>query len=73
MRFVAYTFFNSERQRELKLSKLFSVAVISVSYLAGQVSVVAAKYGSIVIAISTVTAVCLLNVNFSSSLQMCAS
>jgi len=53
--------------------KLFSVALISVSYLAGQVSVAAAKYGSVVIAVSMVTAVCLLNVNFSSSLQMCAS
>jgi len=36
--------------------KLFSVAFISVSYLAGQVSVDAAKCVSIVIAVSIVTA-----------------
>jgi len=40
--------------------------------LAGQVSIVAARYGSIVIAVSVVTANCLLKVNCSSQLQMCA-
>jgi len=53
--------------------KLFSVAVISVSYLAGQVSTFATKYGSIVIAVSMVTATCLLKVNFSLQWQMCAA
>jgi len=52
--------------------KLFSVAVTKVSCFAGQVSVVAARYGSIVIAISVVTANCLLKVSCSSQLQMCA-
>jgi len=46
--------------------KLFSVAVISVSYLAGQVSIFAAQYSSIVISVSMVTATCLLKVYFSS-------
>jgi len=34
---------------------LFSVLVTSVSYSAGQVLIVSARYGSIVIAVSTVT------------------
>jgi len=42
------------------------VAVISVSYLAGQVSIIAAKYGSVVIAVSMFAAMCLLKVNLSS-------
>jgi len=46
--------------------RLFSVAVISVSYLAGQVSIFAAKYRSIVIAVSMVAATCLLKVDFCS-------
>jgi len=48
--------------------KLFSVAnaVLSVPYLAGQVSIFAARFGSIVIAASIVTAVYLLKVNFTS-------
>jgi len=40
--------------------KLFSVAIIRVSCSAGQVLTVASKYGSIVIAVSVVTANCLL-------------
>jgi len=35
--------------------KLFSVSVTSVSYLAGQVSIISARYSPIVIAVSTVT------------------
>ena len=50
--------------------KLFSVSVTSVSYLARQVSIVSARHGSIVIAVSTVT--CLVKVGFSSYLQLCA-
>jgi len=46
--------------------QLFSVAVIGVSYLAGQVSIFAAKDGSIVIAVSMLTTTCLLKFNFSS-------
>jgi len=42
--------------------KLFSVAVISVLFLAGPVSIFATKFGSIVIALSMVTATCLLKV-----------
>jgi len=53
--------------------KLFSVLVTSVSYLAGQVSIVAARYSSIVIAVLIVTAICLLKANRSSLLQMRAS
>jgi len=36
----------------------------SVSYLAGEVSTVAAKYASIVVAVSILTATCLLKVRF---------
>jgi len=50
--------------------KLFFVSVTSVSYLAGQVSIVSARYGSIVIAISTVAF--LVKVDFSLYLQMYA-
>jgi len=35
--------------------KLFSVSVTSVSYLTGQDSIISARYGSIVTAVSTVT------------------
>ena len=38
------------------------VSVTSVSYLPGQNSIVAARYGSIVVAISMVTATCILKV-----------
>jgi len=40
--------------------------------LAGQLSIVVARYGSIVIAVSVVTANCLLKANCSSQLQICA-
>lgn len=46
--------------------KLFSVVVVSVSHLAGQVSIFAAKYDSIVITVSTVTATSLPKVKFCS-------
>jgi len=52
--------------------KLFSVAFIRVSCLAGQVSIVAARYGSIVIAVLVLIAYCLLKVNCSSQLPMCS-
>jgi len=39
--------------------KLFSVSITSVSYLTGQVSIVAARYASIVIAVSTEPYCCL--------------
>jgi len=42
--------------------KLLSVSVTSVSYLAGQILIVSARYGSIAIAVST----CRLKVNSSS-------
>jgi len=35
--------------------KLFSISVTSVLYLTGQVSIAAARYDSIIIAVSTVT------------------
>jgi len=44
--------------------KLFSVSVISDSYLAGRVLIVAARYDSVVVSI--VTATCLLKVKFTS-------
>jgi len=50
--------------------KLISVSVTSVSSLAGQVLIASARYGSIAIAVSTVT--CLLKVNSTSLLQLCA-
>ena len=46
--------------------KLFSVSVVSVSYFVGQVLIVAARYGSIVVAVSVVIATGLLKVKFSS-------
>ena len=51
---------------EDKVLKLFSVSITSISYLAGQFSIVATRYGSIVIAVPTTTATCLLKVKFSS-------
>jgi len=50
--------------REGYVLKLFSVLVTSVSFLAGQVLIASARYGSIVIALSTVA--CLVKVDFSS-------
>jgi len=41
--------------------------------LAGQVSIVVAKYSSIVVDISIRTTTCLLKVTFSSLLRMCAA
>jgi len=46
--------------------KLSSVSFVSVSYFASQVSIVAARFGSIVVAVSVVTATFLLKVKFSS-------
>jgi len=46
---------------------------VTVSYLASQVSIFAAKHDSMVIAVSIVTATCLVKVNFSSSQLMCAA
>jgi len=37
--------------------KLYFILVTSISYLAGQVSIVAARYGSVIIAVLTVTAI----------------
>ena len=54
------SFFNS--RREDNVLKLFSVSITSVSFFAGQFSKVTTRYGSIVIAVSKVTATCLLNV-----------
>jgi len=47
------------------ISKLFSVAVTSAHIWQVMFQYFAAKYGSIVIAVSLVTATCLLKVNFS--------
>jgi len=52
--------------REDKVLKLFSVSITKFLYLANQFSIVATRYGSIVVAVSTVTATCLLKVKFSS-------
>jgi len=58
-------FFNSGR--EDKVFNLFSVSITSVSCLADQFfSIVATSDGSIVIAVSSVTATCFLKVKFSS-------
>ena len=65
------TFFLKAKEWGLSFEAVFCCG-IRVSCLAGQVSIVAAKYGSIVIAVSVVTANCLLKVNCSSQLQMCA-
>jgi len=51
--------------KEDKVLKLFSVSITSVSYLAGQFLIVASRYGSVVIAVSTITATCILKVKFS--------
>jgi len=61
------SFFNSGREDKV----LSSVSVTSVSYLAGQFILNSFyKIRSIVIVVSSVTATCLLKVNFSSQLQM---
>jgi len=50
--------------------KLFSASFVSVSYLVGQVSLVARRYGSIVVDVSIVT--CLLKIKFVIA-NMCCS
>jgi len=68
------SFFNSGREDKV-LKLFFSVSVKSVSYLAGQLVFNSCYYKirSIVIAVSTVIATCLLKINFSSQLQMHAA
>jgi len=46
--------------------KLFSVSVVSVSYLAGHVIRIAARYGSIVVPVLILFATCLPKVKFTS-------
>ena len=50
----------------VKVLKLFPVSIASVSYLEVKFSVAAARYGSILVAVSIVTATCLLKVELSS-------
>ena len=55
----------------VNVSKLFSVSVVSVSYLGGQVLLVAVRYGWIVGDVCIVS--CLLKFKFSLQLQMFAA
>jgi len=61
------SFFTSTslRQKGLKFETVFCFIYKSVSYLSGQVSIVAAKYGSIFVDVSIVTTTCLLKLTFS--------